>query len=399
MKLLFRFTATLTTWLSTSLGVLALPIDEVVRILQGVPVFTIVDPEGGPLVALDNNNEKVTGVFISQQQANDFLQELKKQKPDVGSKVTVQPVALGEVVKIAKTEANQPEPLGFAYVPIPSEVQAAKKIPNSEYKGGVPLFVARRGKDQDYLTIQQDDQQIIPFFLEASQINEMVERLKQEQPSIAETIVIDVIAMENIISTLQKKDDTMLKQIRIVPTQEAIQFISSISADSGLTEASTNQTSQVYAQASCQATVDAVAKEMRKKGTKVDMTVNPTRDDSGYFSYMENTTRLGIITFSLGGVLDSNRGHNIANNILSSRVLMKNYASRILNNCRGTGYVEFTLQGSDFTENFGMADNGKLGVEKCSDYQEELTNLISDVKYHEYSMAGSAYCAYVIPNF
>jgi Tic22 family protein import component len=238
MKSLLRLGATIGligttaigTWVGTTLQALALPTEEVVKILQGVPVFTIVDAQGAPLVAVGEDKEKVTGVFISQQEANSFLQELKKQKPDVGSQVTVQPVSLGEVVKIAESSAKQPEPLGFAYVPIPKEVQAAQKMANTEYKGGVPLFVARGGEDKGYLTIQQNDQQIIPFFLEASQINEMVERFKKEQPSMANTIVIDVIAMENVLSTLASSDDAMLKQIRIVPTQEAIQFIRSLSA-------------------------------------------------------------------------------------------------------------------------------------------------------------------------
>ncbi|BAM53929.1 hypothetical protein BEST7613_4998 [Synechocystis sp. PCC 6803] len=238
MKSLLRIGATLGligttaigTWLGTTLQALALPTEEVVKILQGVPVFTIVDAQGAPLVAVGNDNEKVTGVFISQQEANGFLQELKKQKPDVGSQVSVQPVSLGEVVKIAQANANQTDPLGFAYVPIPAQVQAAQQMPNSEYQGGVPLFVARGGEDQGYLTIQQENEQIIPFFLEASQIQQMVERFKQEQPAMADSIVIDVIAMENVISTLQTSDDAMLKQIRIVPTQEAIQFIRSLSA-------------------------------------------------------------------------------------------------------------------------------------------------------------------------
>ncbi|WLT38943.1 hypothetical protein NON20_04230 [Synechocystis sp. B12] len=103
-----------------------------------MPVFTIVDAQGAPLVAVGNDNEKVTGVFISQQEANGFLQELKKQKPDVGSQVSVQPVSLGEVVKIAQANANQTDPLGFAYVPIPAQVQAAQQMPNSEYQGESP---------------------------------------------------------------------------------------------------------------------------------------------------------------------------------------------------------------------------------------------------------------------
>ena len=210
---------------------LALPTDEVVKILQGVPVFTIVDGQGAPLVAVGENDQKVTGVFISQKEANSFFQQLKKQKPDVAAQVSVQPVSLGEVFRLAQTNAQKPDALNFAYVPIASEVQKAQQIPGSEFKGGVPLYVARGGQDQGYLTIQQDNQQVIPFFFEKSQITEMVDRFKKEKPDLASSIVIDVVPMENVMGTLESSDDAMLKQIRIVPTEESIQFIRSMTAN------------------------------------------------------------------------------------------------------------------------------------------------------------------------
>ena len=142
----------------------------------------------------------------------------------------MQPVSLGEVFKLAQTNAEKPDALNFAYVPIASEVQRAQQMPWSEFKGGVPLFVARGGQEQGYLTIQQYNQQVIPFFFEEKQIKEMVDRFKKEKPDLASTIVNDVVTMENVMGTLESSDDAMLKQIRIVPTEEAIQFIRSISA-------------------------------------------------------------------------------------------------------------------------------------------------------------------------
>jgi Tic22 family protein import component len=223
-------TTVIGTWLSTMSQAFALPTEEVVKILQGVPVFTIVDAQGAPLVAVGEKDKKVTGVFISQKEANSFFEQLKKQKPDVAAQVSVQPVSLGEVFKLAQANAQKPDALNFAYVPIASEVQNAQKMPGSEFKGGVPLYVARGGKDQGYLTIQQDNQQVIPFFFEEKQIKEMVDRFKKEKPDLASTIVIDVVPMENVMGTLESSDDAMLKQIRIVPTEEAIQFIRSMTA-------------------------------------------------------------------------------------------------------------------------------------------------------------------------
>ncbi|MFN9173385.1 MAG: Tic22 family protein, partial [Synechocystis sp.] len=178
-------TTVIGTWLSTMSQAFALPTEEVVKILQGVPVFTIVDAQGAPLVAVGEKDKKVTGVFISQKEANSFFEQLKKQKPDVAAQVSVQPVSLGEVFKLAQANAQKPDALNFAYVPIASEVQNAQKMPGSEFKGGVPLYVARGGKDQGYLTIQQDNQQVIPFFFEEKQIKEMVDRFKKEKPDLA----------------------------------------------------------------------------------------------------------------------------------------------------------------------------------------------------------------------
>ena len=222
--------AVLTTLVGQTLKVLALPTDEVVKLLQGVPVFTIADAQGAPLVAMDNNR-KVTGIFVSQQEAQKFFQQLKKDKPDIASKVTVQPVSLGEVYKLAVANAGKPDALNFAYVPVPTEVAIATKLltaAGQKYQGGVPLYVARGGKEQGYLTIQQNNEQIIPFFFEEKQIQEMVNRFKKDKPELASTIKIDVVALENVMGTLQSSEDKMLKSIRLVPSEESLKFIQTV---------------------------------------------------------------------------------------------------------------------------------------------------------------------------
>jgi len=85
--------------------------------------------------------------------------------------------------------------------------------------------VARGGKEQGYLTIQQNNEQIIPFFFEQKQIQDMVDRFKKDKPELASTIKIDVVALENVMGTLQSSDDKMLKSIRLVPTEESLKFI------------------------------------------------------------------------------------------------------------------------------------------------------------------------------
>merc|ERR1712178_291800 len=85
MKSLIRWSATLSLLGSTLLGtwsaqmpkVLALPEAEVIELLQGVPVFTITTEDGGPLI-VNLEDQKVTQVFMSQEDANRFLAQLQK---------------------------------------------------------------------------------------------------------------------------------------------------------------------------------------------------------------------------------------------------------------------------------------------------------------------------------
>ncbi len=223
---------TLTTWLNLGLKALALPTEQIVKTLQPIPVFTIVDDQGVPLIGVDekNKNQKVAGVFISQSDANKFFQQLQQQNPDVAKKVKVRLVNLGEVYKVAQNSQGQPDGLTFAYVPTQKEVEEAKKIltkGGQEYKGGVPLFVARAGKDQGYLSIEQNNQVVIPMFFEVSQLNQMVDRFKKEKPDLASSIKIEVVALETFLATMKESNDQNLTKFILIPSDDSIKAVQS----------------------------------------------------------------------------------------------------------------------------------------------------------------------------
>lgn len=214
---------------------LALPEAEIMKILQQVPVFTVADAQGAPLIAVTKNEQgkevRVTGIFISEKDAQQFFQKLQKDKPDVANQVKVRPVSLGEVYKLAAANASKPDALSFAYVPMAEEVELAKKIlgeTGKQYQGGVPLFAARGGKDQGYLTIQQNNEQVIPVFFEKQQLQVMIERFKKEKPDLASTVKIEIIPLEGMMATMQQSNDEMLTKIRLIPAEETIKFIQSL---------------------------------------------------------------------------------------------------------------------------------------------------------------------------
>ncbi|MEQ8468473.1 Tic22 family protein [Coleofasciculus sp. E1-EBD-02] len=238
MKSLVRWSATLglvgTTLLGSFFGgnlrALALTEQQVMEKLQTVPVFTVTDGEGSPLVASipsqNNQNEAVAGVFISQRDAEAFVERLKQEKPELGNQVRVVPVSLAEVYQLDQQSQNQPNGLDFAYIPVQQQVQSAQQLlgQGQEFRG-VPLFVAKGGQEGGYLTIQQEGQQVIPFFFDKEQLQNLVNRFKEQQPNLASSVQIQVVPLEGIINTLQTQDNPQLEQILLIPSQESLQFL------------------------------------------------------------------------------------------------------------------------------------------------------------------------------
>ncbi|MEC4983309.1 MAG: Tic22 family protein [Oscillatoria sp. PMC 1068.18] len=240
MKSLVRSWATLSLVAATSLGsvlvsglgALALPEAQIMEKLRTVPVFTIADRDGSPLVA-SVEQQRVSGVFISQTDAEAFVNKLKRENPDLGNQVRVFPVSLGEIYQLNQSRENQNNGLGFAFLPMQNQVQSAVSVlrqqgQNIENFQGVPLFVARGGSDRGYLTIQRDGEQVIPFFFEKEQLQTVIDRFKQQQPSLAGTVQVQVVPLEGVIRTLQTSNDAQLNKIVLVPSRESLQFLQSL---------------------------------------------------------------------------------------------------------------------------------------------------------------------------
>lgn len=245
MKSLVRWSATLGlvgTALIGSFGLenlnaLALPAAQVAEKLAPVPVFTVTDSQGAPLVATipngQNQAQAVAGVFISQKDAQAFVQRLQQDKPDLAKNVQVVPVSLAQIVQLRQENQNKPDGLNFAFIPTQQQVQSAQAIMGqSGQQGqpfqGTPLFVARGGEGAGYLTVQENGRQVIPFFFDKEQLQVMVDRFKQQQPNLASTVKVEAVSLEGVIYTLQTSNNQELNSIQIIPSRESIQFLQSL---------------------------------------------------------------------------------------------------------------------------------------------------------------------------
>ncbi len=237
MKSLLRRATTLgligsvvvTSWLGSTLKALGIPESEITKLLSPIPVFMIVNDEGLPLVLQQNETkQKFTLAFVSEDDANTAYSQFKQENPDQSQAFKVMGIPLPEVYKLQIASAKEEDGLSVQYVPTQEEVQMAQQLlpEGQEYKGGVPLFVATGGPDKGYLTVKDpNNETVIPFFFEKEQIQGMVDAAKKDSPDIANTIQIEVVLLEQVMSTLTTKDDEWLTKIRFVPSEDAAAYV------------------------------------------------------------------------------------------------------------------------------------------------------------------------------
>ncbi|MEL6580175.1 MAG: Tic22 family protein [Cyanobacteria bacterium J06621_12] len=216
---------------------IALPEAEVIEKLNPVPVFTIADEQGAPLVASCEDKAKVASVFVSRRDATVFVNQLKIENLELGEKLRVVPVSLGEIYKLAGSAGGDENALNFAYVPEEEAVTSAKTIGEENeqpYPGGVPLFVARAGEGKGYLTFERNSQQVIPFFFDKAQLEAMVARFKEQEPEVAANVDIQVYPLKKIIKALETSSDKILEKAVLVPSTESIEFLENIAVPSAV---------------------------------------------------------------------------------------------------------------------------------------------------------------------
>ncbi|MGD1920959.1 MAG: Tic22 family protein, partial [Pleurocapsa sp.] len=114
-------------------------LDFILEKLNPVPVFVIADENGSPLIATKDDDSKITGVFISQTDANRFVEQLKIKDPEIAAKVKVIPTPLGGIYKLSESAKDESNPLQFAYIPEGEAVNSAKTIIGEQNEDSDPL--------------------------------------------------------------------------------------------------------------------------------------------------------------------------------------------------------------------------------------------------------------------
>ena len=245
MKLLVRWGLTLglagSVMFASILGInnlqaLALPQEQVIKILQEVPVFTLAYPNGEPLVG-SNQSKTISqvGFFISKDDAQKFLDNtIKKKNPELGSTLKISSVSLAYYYQIVLKAKQKRDSVIYSLVPTQQQVEAAINILSANGKkveqfNGIPLFIPKLLK-KGYLTIPipQEKERFVPVFFEKEQAAVLLEDFKKAFPKEAGNAEIEVTELYSVINTLTNSQDPTMSKFLLYPSRESIKFLNSL---------------------------------------------------------------------------------------------------------------------------------------------------------------------------
>ena len=241
MKSLVRFAATLGLVSSTIVGVmfgispssLALPESEVIDNLQGVPIYSITDSEGLPLLTVRQGQEKgIANLFLSLKDAESAIEQLKQSNPELAQQAQLVIVSLPDIYQKVKEASQQEDSPDFRFVPMQQQVNSAVSLLKQQGQDvsqfrGVPLFFAtvqvqREGqaeKQEIYLPAPGSDQ--IPLFFEQEQAQKLADLFKEQEPGMAADVNIRVLPLEYVIELFENESGDAIKNMFLVRSEEA----------------------------------------------------------------------------------------------------------------------------------------------------------------------------------
>lgn len=236
MKSLVRWTSTLalvgstllTTFTTSITPAIALSNQQIKGKLDNIPVWLITNPQGLPLSRAKQDGNSVTGVYMSRQEAQAFINKIGSVADPKFARLQAAPVPLGVIFQQVQKTKNQPKRLLFAFKPVDKEIQEAKNLLQRSGQQvsvfrSVPIFMVRFAPDKSYVPIKlEQNQEIVPLFFSMQDAKKLLSQVKPKFPQ-ADIQVVDV---DGVLNTLQTKNDPWLNRILFYPSPEARAYIS-----------------------------------------------------------------------------------------------------------------------------------------------------------------------------
>jgi Tic22-like family len=211
----------------------AIPDTQILKKLQGVPVFALTDKNGSPLREGDAVKKSYVSAYLSSQDAQAALKKIGQDQPDLGKQLQIRPVSLSEIYKLQTSKK-----VDVVFVPQQSQVAVAlallqKKNRSLKKFEGVPLFLGLAGKQPGYLTISQNRKQVIPLFFDREQLQPHLDTYQKNNPRWAKTTGVRVLTLEGFLGVLSANNNPLYEKVVIMPSPEATALLHSSAKNPG----------------------------------------------------------------------------------------------------------------------------------------------------------------------
>jgi len=217
---------------------------QVLERLGSIPVFTITDDKGSPLLGAvpqqpnaKADDSQLLFFFLGPDEAQQMLSQVQKSNPEVGKKAQIIVRSMNDAYQVIRQ--NKDKKVLFQFIPAKSSIESARtiltaqgvaadKIPN------VPVFFAIGGQDknQGLLTMSIDQngkkEQVVPFFLDKSDLQNLLDRASKDQPDITKATKIQVASLFQVLDSMVSKDNKPNPEVdrfQFVPSRTSFEYI------------------------------------------------------------------------------------------------------------------------------------------------------------------------------
>jgi hypothetical protein len=219
-----------------NMSAIAIPEADVLKRLERVPVFTVTDTKGTPVLAsVPNPKDKskqiqVAYFFMGASDAQTLVSKLKTDKPELGKNAKIVTISLKEAYNIQKENKDKSNELIFQFLPTQAQIASAQDVlkkngQDAKNFRGIPLFYAVGKDKKGLLTLQQGNEKVIPFYFSQQDLQGMLTQLQKQDPKLGSTTSIAVTSLDRVVGSLFEEKGENAQQIQLLPSSEAVKYV------------------------------------------------------------------------------------------------------------------------------------------------------------------------------
>lgn len=230
-----------------TLPAVALSEEELLDKFAQVPVFVLVDSDGGYITPISDppndglGNVALLQVFFSETDVISFVEQIRTENPRFNQGGSVGVVDLATVHRLAREEREVP--LKLIFIPQEDDLQAAMAL-DSEFGGEissslVPLF-ALRDASGNYLPLsvtsdsaesgEEETETIFSMFFSKQDADNVLNVVQQSNPDLSQ-VNVGVVSLADVSSDFLNTDNDAFRMIQFLPDSDVINHIQGLNLE------------------------------------------------------------------------------------------------------------------------------------------------------------------------